>query len=103
MDMRHTLNKNLVRALATGVMGFALTLTACNDDSSTSPPAAAAPELAITEPAEGATVGTALTIKVSPENFKVVAPGANKTGEGHLHYLVDGGTYNALADTSVTL
>lgn len=62
-----------------------------------------APEIAILEPKEGATVGSTVTFKISPKNFKVVAPGAVKDGEGHMHYFVDGGAYNALADTTFTL
>ncbi|MDQ3002253.1 MAG: DUF6130 family protein [Fibrobacterota bacterium] len=104
MDMLKTLDKTLVRTMATGVMGLALIMTGCNDDSSTSPPAAAKAEISITEPAEGATLtGSTVNFKISTKNHTVVAPGAKKQNQGHLHYFVDGGEYNALADTVLVL
>ncbi len=59
--------------------------------------------VAFVSPEEGSMNGTSVTIKLSPINFKVVAPGAVKSGEGHFHYFLDGGTYVALADTVLTL
>jgi hypothetical protein len=65
---------------------------------------ATAPSFAIVSPVEGATLGSSVTVALSTANFKVSAPsGTLATGEGHLHYFVDGGTYNALADTLFTL
>ena len=62
-----------------------------------------APSFAFVTPAAGSTNGSSVTIKLSPMNFKVVAPGTNKAGEGHFHYFVDAGTYVPLADTVFTL
>ncbi len=59
--------------------------------------------VAFLSPTEGSMNGTSVTIKLSPINFKVVAPGAAKSGEGHFHYFLDGGTYVPLADTVLTL
>ena len=63
----------------------------------------AMPSLQIAEPAEGATVTNNVMFKLSVKNFKIVAPGTIKDGEGHVHYFVDGGTYNVLTDTMLTL
>jgi hypothetical protein len=65
--------------------------------------AASAPSVTILQPAEGASVSGSVVFKLSPKNFKIVAPGDVKAGEGHFHYFVDAGTYVPLADTVVTL
>ncbi len=49
----------------------------------------ASPRVYFVEPADGATVGGALVVKMGAQNFIVEPAGAIKAGAGHLHILVD--------------
>lgn len=117
-----------LRFVASAMLAAALvTAAACGDDedeggapASTQRPAAAAPSVAIVEPADGATVAAGdVTVAVQVSNFEVVdrlnAPAT--PGKGHVHFYIDvadlptapgqpavsaQGTYHASATTTYT-
>lgn len=117
-----------LRFVASAMLAAALvTAAACGDDedeggapASTQRPAAAAPSVAIVEPADGATVAAGgVTVAVQVSNFEVDdrlnAPAT--PGEGHVHFYIDvadlptapgqpafsaQGTYHASATTTYT-
>lgn len=120
--------RRCLRFVASAMLAAALvTAAACGDDedeggapASTQRPAAAAPSVAIVEPADGATVAAGdVTVAVQVSNFEVVdrlnAPAT--PGEGHVHFYIDvadlptapgqpavsaQGTYHASATTTYT-
>ena len=100
--------RNRSRVLATG-LALALTavLGACGDDDDdtetatedtteettapTETTAAAGPSVEITEPADGATVASPVTLKMAATNFTIepAGDGTVKEGHGHFHVMID--------------
>ena len=61
------------------------------------------PSFLIRQPDEGDTVGTLVTIRLTPKNFRVAASGPVVDSSGHFHYSLDNGAVLELADTVINL
>ena len=72
-----------------------------NNVPTTPAPTVAKADFSIDSPAVGSTVASGtVVVKLTPKNFKVVAPGANVAGEGHFHLFLDDGSYIPCASTT---
>ena len=100
--------RNRSRVLAVGMaLGLTAVMGACGDDdddaesatedtteettATTETTAAAGPSVAITEPADGATVASPVTLKMAATNFTIepAGDGTVKEGHGHFHVMID--------------
>lgn len=75
-----------VRFLAAGIVSVALGLSACGTGSGAASGGGGAPKVTIQSPAEGASVGSPVTLKFSTS----VPIGPVDSGKDHVHVVIDG-------------
>jgi hypothetical protein len=103
--------RSLAIPMAVGTAALALVASGCGDDSTssagvttaatagitTTAPAAGSSAVTIVQPADGSSVSQPVILKADLSEFEIngAAVGkAPKTGEGHLHWSMDGGKYD---------